>query len=372
MQVLHTPKTALIIVTVAWMLTQIIAWLHFGVKTGVDTSGYVSDAMAIRNGDWSAVELPHYVSYSLLLAGVIAVTGSFSNMVVVQVILSLVSVLLLYRLTFSISRSAFSAFVGAMLFVVWPDVSQWNFFIYTDSAFTSLVVISIALLHFSKYPLQYVLVAVLIVFTIFIRPVGVVFFLSILIYLLNRFREIAPARLIAGAFIVIGLITVNFIMRGSIDSFLSSYKNAEIIYPGVNVGVQAPADISVPASGNQPVVRLILFVISNPVYFLKLFSMKVAFFVGHVKPYFSVSHNILIGIFLYPLYIMAVPGVLSLNNSQLRSFAVSFIGLQVVMVGLTSENWDGRFLLPVLPWVFILSSLGLTKVLKDRMSWALH
>jgi hypothetical protein len=58
MRIPNTSKRALTIVIVIWMLAQGIAWLHFVVKTGVDTPAYVSDAMAIRNGDWSAVELP--------------------------------------------------------------------------------------------------------------------------------------------------------------------------------------------------------------------------------------------------------------------------------------------------------------------------
>ncbi len=33
-------------------------------------------------------------------------------------------------------------------------------------------------------------------------------------------------------------------------------------------------------------------------------------------------------------------------------------------VSMTSENWDGRFLLVILPFVFICSAVGISKLLK--------
>lgn len=358
-------RIAISIIIAAWLLVQLVAWQYFGVNTGVDTSQYVADAMAIMDGNWSAIELPLHLSYSLLLAVVVFVSGNFTNIVVIQLVVSLLAVLMLFRLTFAISGSNFSAFVAAILFVLWPDIPQWNFFVYTDSLFMNLVVISVALVYFSKRSVQYVFAAVLIVLTVFIRPVGVVFFLSLLVYL---FR---PRKYLALVFLVVGLITVNFVLRGAIDFFLVSYSKAEIIYPDVSLGIRAPGDLAIPDSNHQPLVRLLLFILSNPIYFLKIFFVKVALFVGHMKPYFSASHNLLIAIFLYPLYAMAVPGVMLMKQTALRNFAVSFIILQVMMVGLTSENWDGRFLLPLLPWVFILSSLGLTSILKNKTSWTL-
>jgi hypothetical protein len=363
---INTQRIVIPLIAGTWLCVQLVAWRHFGIHTGVDTAVYVADAMAIINGSWLDIEARLYVSYALLLASVIVLTGDIANVVVVQLLMSLVAVVLLYRLTFAISANSFAAFVAAMLFVLWPDVSQWNFFVYTDAVFMNLVVISMAALYFSKTPLQYVLATILIVFTMFTRAAGVVFFLSLVVYMFDRIRTMAPAKYIVSTIVVIGIVTVNFALQTHVDSFISGYMKAEIIYPDVSIGVNAPADLWIPASHHQPIVRLLLFVLNNPVYFLKIFFIKVALFVGHMKPYFSVGHNILIALFLYPIYLLAVPGAMSLHREALRRFIVSFIVLQVVMVGFISENWDGRFLLPVLPWVFILSSLGFLQLRRSQ------
>jgi hypothetical protein len=66
------------------------------------------------------------------------------------------------------------------------------------------------------------------------------------------------------------------------------------------------------------------------------------------------------------MYFLAIKGFRLMNNHELKIFIGTFLGLQILMVSLTSENWDGRFLLPVLPVVFILSSFGISGYLNIK------
>ena len=47
----------------------------------------------------------------------------------------------------------------------------------------------------------------------------------------------------------------------------------------------------------------------------------------------------------------------------LKPFFFTYILAQGFTVMLTTENWDGRFLIPVLPFVFILASMDISKFL---------
>ncbi len=86
--------------------------------------------------------------------------------------------------------------------------------------------------------------------------------------------------------------------------------------------------------------------------------LKGLLFIGNVKPYYSWLHNAHIAVFLYPVYTAAAYGFWHLEKVKLKLVTGSFIAFQFLTVCFTSVNWDGRFLLPVLPLVFNLAGHG--------------
>ncbi|WKN33376.1 hypothetical protein PZB74_08520 [Porifericola rhodea] len=141
---------------------------------------------------------------------------------------------------------------------------------------------------------------------------------------------------------------------------VESYAKGEIIYPDVRLGISVPSNLIVPKNSLPPLVTLIQFVVFNPLYFIKITAIKVFLFLSNVKPYFSWLHNLLIIFILYPLYGFGIVGLRKYSyDKRILHFIVSYIIAQTITVGLTTENWDGRFLVPVLPFIFILSAIGL-------------
>jgi hypothetical protein len=79
-----------------------------------------------------------------------------------------------------------------------------------------------------------------------------------------------------------------------------------------------------------------------------------------VKPYFSPIHNTIIVLILYPVYIFAIIGYFRFGKTQFEKYFIAgYVASLVFTVSLTSENWDGRFLMPVLPFIFLLASHGI-------------
>jgi hypothetical protein len=148
---------------------------------------------------------------------------------------------------------------------------------------------------------------------------------------------------------------------------IQSYAKGEIIYPNINFWIEKPESLLLPPDSMQPLASLIFFMAHNPAYFFKLSSVKMILYYGHVKPYFSWVHNTAIVLLLYPLYFLAGWAAWrSKINKPVLLFLLSYIFLQGATVMLTAENWDGRFLVPVLPFVFVLSALGLDHLLKQK------
>jgi hypothetical protein len=167
----------------------------------------------------------------------------------------------------------------------------------------------------------------------------------------------------------IGAIAVLLLLAGMLKNFtlLESYAKAEIIYPNITLGLEVPSDVYIPKADHSIMLRVFLFAFYNPIYFLKLFFLKLFLFLGNVKPYFSVFHNVAIVLILYPLYFFAVKGFFKFPAYRREKYFIAgFVMAQALTVALTSENWDGRFLVPLLPFVFLLSANGVCIILKKE------
>jgi hypothetical protein len=148
------------------------------------------------------------------------------------------------------------------------------------------------------------------------------------------------------------------------DSMLvESYASGEVIYPSISLGIKPPVDLIIPITDHYPLTRVVLFIAGNPIYFLKLYFVKLFLFLGNMKPYYSPIHNVMIALVLYPLYGMAIRGYKIMDRHQGKYFIAAYVVTQSFSVAMTSENWDGRFLIPLLPFIFILSAIGIGKML---------
>ena len=365
-------KTGILVLFLVWLFSQVIAYFHFGVMKSVDSQYYINTAASIALGEFPQNREIFYLTYSSLIA-LLSLIGLEATWVVIpQVAISGMALYSIYRITQIISKNTLTPFVASLLYILWFKFQQWNLIVYTDTLFTNSAVISVYFLMIAKNKRNYLTAMVIIVFTIFIRPTGLGFFFAILSYLLydkllvnNKLVfKVLGLTLLLGFFLVV----INEVLRDFVASFLQSYSVAEIIYPKIPLEIDKPDSLNIPNSQHQPLVQLLLFMVKNPYYMIKISLLKVILLLGHIKPYYSLIHNIMIGCFLYPVYFFAIKGVSSVSKSKLSVFILVFLGFQIITVSITSENWDGRFLFPLLPWIFILSSFGISNALQRRYS----
>ena len=323
---------------------------------------YHDNATALLQGVFPEGRDVWYISYSIFLAGV-SLLGGDHLAVLVQVLFSGVALYFLYQATYKITGVNMTAFLTCAFYLAWIKIHQWNFFIYTESLFTSLSIISFAALILSRTSKQYAITFIIFVFTVFVRPTGIALIVGVLVYgfahLYHRLnKKVWVATIFIG--VAVALLIINSAMKDY--GFLDSYGKAELIYPNISLGLLPPDDLIMPAGDNSPLVSLITFIYSNPVYFIKITMIKLLLFLGNVKPYFSITHNVLIVAFLFPLYFFAIKGFQHFtSNRQEHYFIAGLVIMQCAIVSLTSENWDGRFLISILPFVFMLSSVGITR-----------
>lgn len=351
-----------------WCVGQLAAYFHFGVVASVDTPHYVALADQLLNGNLPQDSDVSYTTYVLLIALFRFISFPIESVAIIQIIVAGFSVFALYQLTFNLSKSSIAALFATLLYCLWPKFYQWNLIIYTDSLFVSMIILSFYWLQKEKSTLDYSFTVLLILATLFLRPPGLGLLFAALVWgglkLLALLKNKYQVALLLISGMAVFLIVLNMILTSFIDSFFNSFKSAEVIYPNIKWMVTPKDQFIIPSIDHSPLLRLIEVLLYNPIYMVQLFFAKVVLLLSHAKPYYSIFHNLFIGLFLIPSYFLAIVGIMINKKNSFNIVLLCFIAFQIAMVGLTSENWDGRFLLPILPMVFLFAGLGFEFFLK--------
>lgn len=344
-----------------WVLIQLTLFVKFGVRTSVDSELYMADAMNLLDGKLPEGRSIWYVSYSSFLALTFFCGGDNTTVVFIQILLSGIATYCLYELGMKIFNNKEVAIFTILFYLLWIKIHEWNTLLYTESLFTSCSIISFTILVKSKTTWQYAVAGLLLVFTFFIRPTGFSFVIGLLCYGMFSAQKSYPKKIVAPICFASVIGTLLLLTKMLSDySIVESYAKAEVIYPNITLGIEVPSNLFLPESNYSTASRVLQFAIYNPFYFLKLFFLKLLLFLGNVKPYFSTLHNSMIVLILYPLYFFAIKGFLKLpTNRNEKYFITGFVIAQALTVALTTENWDGRFLVPLLPFIFLLSAFGI-------------
>lgn len=350
---------------ISWAIIQVILYSHSGVKTGYDSAFYIDNARSLLKLSIPEGRGIWYISYSAFLGIFIGLGIPMEGAVIVQVMSSFIALILLYKIAKKLSGNKSAGFIATFLYVFWIPLQEWNVFLYTESLFTSCLIISFWFLLRARKPKDFLLLLPLLSFTILIRPTGFGFLLALCTYfgaLIIKHQENRTYKLVTIVFLTALCFILVLFMLESYD-FTQSYTKAEIIYPNITLGIKPPDNLSVLDGHHFNVLKLGHFIFCNPIYFVKIGIIKVLLFYGNIKPYFSLLHNLFIIIFLYPIYVCACRAYQKLLMKTLKPFFFTYILAQGFTVMLTTENWDGRFLIPVLPFVFILASMDIGKFL---------
>ncbi len=351
-----------------------------GVKIGYDSLRYLEYSQEIRAAS-SLIIKPHYVwyiGYVLFITLVKSLYDSNTFLVLVQVLLHGIAAIVLYKSSVRLFNDRRAALLGAVLFVAWPDIPAWNFFVMTESfciSFSCVVIYALVTCSGRGWSLFVLICCVMLLF--FIRPNGVAALAGMLAYLIRMYHHRLPRFSLSGALAITVIIAGMYLLLNTmLDTFvlIENYLTGEIVYNASTLPAHFPTkaqllvrvnkNIWIPSTDWKPIPRLLLFVMYNPLFFFKIASLKLFYFLTHTKPYYSLIHNVFLLLTLLPVYFFAGKVfVKKLLPVPVKRFLIVFISIHLMIILLTVEDWDGRFLMPLLPFLFLLAG----KVISDNV-----
>jgi 4-amino-4-deoxy-L-arabinose transferase-like glycosyltransferase len=346
-----------------FVLTNAAILLVVGIHLGGDSLRYVGGAENLLRGSPLVERQAHYTGYLLLIAFCQLTGIGLPGVIAIQLIMAGLAAFALYDLGRKL-HGEWAGLFAAALFAANPDIARWNAYILTDSLYISLVTLAVWSVYkaFELRRYWYVLAVAVLVAATLIRPNGSVLILVSLLYLSSHLKPRTLSWLVISAILLAAILSALAVLR----FYTLQYSDNPVIalrYGTTGIGewgVSMPPEPE-PFAGEW--TDLIGYVARHPIASLRLCATRVAIELVHARPFFSFKHNALLLATLPVIYLLALVGLKLNRNRALARLIVLTIIAHLAVVAATYADWDGRFLLYVLPLVCLLSSCALASLI---------
>lgn len=344
-----------------WAAAQ-VWFLRDGPRVVYDSHRYLGYAQQLTDG-WGigTTHNVRYLGYAAYLSIFQRLGLGLWPMVLGQVLLNGLATLAFYRAMHRLAPHDWRpAVLATALVVAWPDLQRFNAYLLTESLFASTVMLTFWIVMRVRHWSDAWLTLPPLVLAIVLRPNG---FLVPIAVLAAGFRwawQRSNRKQRLGLLVGIRIIELSTVFL--INPVLRTYHVIETYARGQIIGgykawlVYPTAPLVLPAPDRLPLVRMWLFMWEQPGFFFKLAGFKLLAFMAYVKPYWSMPHQVVGALVIWPAWLLA--GWALRIASPGRLFLGTLLIGQASIVLLTIENWDSRFLTPLLPALFALAALG--------------
>ena len=320
-----------------------------GIADDKEALKYLGCAQGVLQGDLSDL-LGNYLKYGayvLFLLPFVAV-GLPKLAVLAQVALGLWAARALGRLVERITRQRVAGHLAMGLLLLCIPVQTWAITLYTEAFFTSVAILFVERITRDHPPAASTLTLALL--TVFARPVGMLFVGPALLWkaarhpALVRLKPLLPAGYAAVLSLAIGL-------PGIRAPQLEPIVEAHVIagFP------QDPGAMAHFEGSSILAAQRFLLQRHGASEWALLFLRRAVSLPNLTRPYYSTAHNVLNGLWML-LYPMALWGAWRWRGHPPMRLVVVMLVLHIVLVGLTHDEWSGRFMAPLLPWVVALAA----------------
>lgn len=359
----HGPLLAL-----GWLLNNLRWSRVFGLPhiVGDSRHRYLPYARSIAEaGTFAPGHNLRYVGYPLYLSAWLKLGAGPLGAVLGQLVLSALAAWAFYDGLLRLTRRRAAAIFGTATLVLWPDTQEFNVFVLTESLFSSGLVLTFwALVRARDSVVWWLGAALLALLTASLRPNGFIVPLGLVLAGLVVLRARYGAARVNWWMLGVGVVLFPagwWLANRLLATFtlIETYQRGDLLYGYAPWAIRPDSPLWVPGKQMAPALRLLTFAAHNPWFFAKLVLGKLGLFFAYARVYHSWGHIVAIVLLIWPLYFLAIRGA---RNAAVwapaRWYLAAVVLGQALVVAFTVEDWDGRFLIAVLPAVFGLASVA--------------
>ncbi len=101
------------------------------------------------------------------------------------------------------------------------------------------------------------------------------------------------------------------------------------------------------------------YAVRHPIASIMVMAARVAAELAHVRPVYSNAHNVAALMVVLPLYATAILGARDTRRPDVAAWIGVIIVAHLATVAVTVADWDGRYLLYVLPLIGLFSGCAI-------------
>lgn len=373
-----TPKIQGTLLAIIWLVAHSLLITRYGIRTFDDTiiytqaARYLTEHASLADAD----QIFYCIPIACIALNNLLFPGTYLPLVILQCLVSACATIALYQAARKVFADSRAGFLAAFIYLIWWDAIHWNITIMTESLACSAACF---LLHrlaiFKAHPRDYALIILWTCIAICIRPTGIIMALGVLAFLITYHRTRIKLTLWQSLLLYTGiailLIAAAEYMFTRWD-FTDQYKRGNIItYADTIEGTplyhesmrrQQPLRLAGPET--PALLRMVAFVVYNPVHCLKTMFLKIGFLLSGVRPYYSIAHNLYTLTWHLLIYIFSIVGCRIIQPRSLLAFAVTVVVINSLLVGLSTVDWDNRFYIPMVPPLALLAAGGAWQLMK--------
>jgi hypothetical protein len=358
----------------AFVLVNVVLASMSGVRSGGDTGMYLDGARALATGEPLSVRQPSYAAYIAVIALFQSIGAGLTGVVAAQVVAATAAAAVVARIAGELAGPA-AAVIAVLLLAIDVDTNRWHAFILSDSLYLSAMTIATWLVYRAHgermRPSRIGTAVIAMLVAALIRPEGWFLFPAAAWLWIagsttaTATRWVTIVALLAAA----GLLLAAFAPR--LSGNLTAVGPAEMLRRGETIWefqgwrVDMPVD-PVLTSGNASSGDAIEYALRHPISTAALMATRVGVHFAHVRPYFSTPHNVLVVVWLTPIYALTAAALWRMRRQALARWCVAVIATQTLVVALTHADWDGRYLAHVLPLMYPFAGAAAAMVIQRR------
>ena len=197
---------------------------------------------------------------------------------------------------------------------------------------------------------------ILLIFLLFSRPTAILFLPSIFIYWLIRNKRLVKSINIKWVILSVCLLLVLLYCFVQFDK--------RVLFSDLFISLQKGQVICGTSFYQEHFVNMDQqhAFWQNLVIFCKLSIRKMFCFYGFIRPFYSNAHNMMLMAY-YPVYPLAIFGLINNKiNREHHYLMLTFILLINALLFITCDSWEGRFIVPALPFIIVFAAIGLQKI----------
>lgn len=336
-------------------------FIVLGIMPAGDTHFYLTGANKLLQGMPLSGDENLYAGYISFIATHLIAGLPLSAVIISQILISAAGVVAISDCARRLAGPAAGLLAGS-IYALNIDLHRFAFYILSDSVMISAIILLVYCVYraITSTLNRWVVLTILSGLAVaFLRVNGWLFAGAIWLFLaLSRpgwSRKVRVMSIVLMGSVFLTGISHTMHASGKKSGITGLMVQGRVIWGDAESAIPMPPRQT---EGQDGLVATVGYCASAPIACASLGGRRIFTELIHTRSFHSFKHNLAVWMTFPLCYMLAILGLWRFRRQALPKLIIGIISIQLGMVALTGADWDGRFILTIMPLVMLFASIG--------------